>query len=533
MHELQNESRDSPRRHETSQLKNTSTDVSIVQKITSRLVDRIGTHRYDMWFRDTRFAVEQDRVKVSAANSFIARWIESNFTDDIRSAADAAFGKRSSDTSLQVDIVHVPVNGDANGSTQRPGDDAANPTAGRNGHAPDGEDLARSSRSDERPVRRRNSPRLRRLDDFVVSDTNRVAYGAARQLAEGKNNSHHSPLFLHGPCGVGKTHLLQGACRRYADLWRVSGSTVRYVTAEQFTNEYITAVRSGRIDDFRRRMRRLELLAIDDVHFLSSKERTQVEFLHTFDEISMSGARVIIASDSHPRQLRRLNKALVNRMLSGMIVQIELPDLDLRRRLSRKLAYERGLDITEQAIEMIASECAGSIRELEGAMNKLVALRATMQQHARVNGSPAAAAPSTNETGRDNEPIGMTMIQHLFGDQAHTTSSPVRMATIIDSVCERLAVSRSELLGNGRHKRVVLARSLISYLGKKLTTHSFPEIAVALGRPNHSTVHHANRRVCQQLESNALVELENSGKSIPLAELVNQLRQQIIRKHRE
>lgn len=500
------------------------TDTSLVQKITKQLARRIGEHRFDMWFSDARFTLDRGRIAVSAANTFMARWIESNFTDDLRSAASTALGR---DAEVCVNVTDDAFNGYAP-APERPGVNTSTTNSRPNDAAPIDAPSQPPSRRDHRSPRRSTAPRLRRLTDFVVSDTNRIAYGAARQLAESKAGSHHSPLFVHGPCGVGKTHLLQGACRHYTDARAAAHGSVRYVTAEQFTNEYITAVRTGRIDDFRRRMRRLELLAIDDVHFLSNKERTQVEFLHTFDEINMSGARVIIASDSHPRQLRRLNKALVNRMLSGMIVQIELPDLDLRRRLAKKLADARGLNITTSALEVIAHECTGSIRELEGAINKILALRASIQQNCGPNG-----ASHNGHACSPNEPIGLLMVQQLFNNHVDATRSPIRLATIIDAVCERLNVTRGELMASGRHKRVVLARSLIAYLGKKMTTHSFPEIAAAIGRRNHSTVHNANRRMCEQLEQNACVDLDGERGSMPLDELVNQLKQRIVREHRD
>jgi chromosomal replication initiator protein len=522
MQQVSHESTDSHRNVHTTDNQCTT---SIVQQITHQLASRIGSHRFDMWFCDTRFRVDQHRVEVAVANPFIARWIESNFTNDIRSACCVALGREAE---VNVEVTHVDPPDAPNGN-HRPGADASAATSRHNGIEPRTDLTPRRPDRDAPRGRRNHSPRMRQLDDFVVSETNRVAYGAARQIAEAKNGSHHSPLFIHGPCGVGKTHLLQGACRHYARAWGASSNSVRYVTAEQFTNEYITAVRNGRIDEFRRRMRRLELLAIDDVHFLSNKERTQVEFLHTFDEIIMSGARVVIASDSHPRQLRRINKALVNRMLSGMIVQIELPDLDLRRRLAQKLARDRGLTISDQAIDVIARECTGSIRELEGAINKLLALRASLNQHHGTNGT----ANSNGSATASNDQIGLVMVQQLFQSQAFNTNTPVRISTIIEVICERLGVIRSELMASGRHKRVVLARSLITYLAKKMTTHSFPEIAAAIGRRNHSTVHNANRRMCEQLEANVHVDLDGRDGSILLAELVNQLKQQIIRRQRD
>jgi chromosomal replication initiator protein len=519
MDHLPHESSDSSRSTHNS---NTDSSDTLVQSITTQLASRLGNHRYDMWFRDASIDIDREnhRLRVATANPFIARWISSHFAAELHSVASDAAGRAMQ---IDVEVTTARSNGHsshlaANHDRSRNG--AATPAAAgsNNGH--------HSPRSlhNGRPGRRPNGPRWRRLDDFVVSDTNRVAYGAARQIAEAESGATHSPLFIHGPCGVGKTHLLQATCRHYLEVWKPRPSAARYVTAEQFTNEYISAVRGNRLDEFRRRMRRLELLAIDDVHFLSSKERTQVEFLHTFDEINLSGARVVIASDSHPRQLRQLNQALVNRLLSGMIVQIDLPDLELRRRVAQQLAAARGLAITEQALDAIARECTGSIRELEGMINQLIALLASMRKSAERDGR----SESNGEGGAVNDRIGLVIVQQLLQQKSPRTTSPIRIATIIEAVCRRLNVARAELLATGRHKRVVLARSLIAYLAKEMTTRSFPEIAHALGRRNHSTFHNAHRRLREQLGRGESVEIEGDDRPIPLEELANQLKQRIV-----
>jgi len=213
------------------------------------------------------------------------------------------------------------------------------------------------------------STTLRRLEDFVVGESNRLAFAASLQVADGASDA-PGILFLHGDCGVGKTHLLQGIVRRRTQ--RAPRQVVRYVTAEHFTNEYIAAVRDGSLDQFRKRLRRVDLLAIDDIHFFANKSATQAEFLHTIDAIDLTGARVALVSDEHPRHIRKFSQSLVSRFLSGMVVRVERPDRDTRSQLVRRLARERGLDLTAAAEDLVAGRCAGSIREIEGAITRRV-----------------------------------------------------------------------------------------------------------------------------------------------------------------
>jgi chromosomal replication initiator protein len=212
--------------------------------------------------------------------------------------------------------------------------------------------------------------RWHRFDDFVVGDSNRVAFEAARRLADDQLGGIRS-ILLHGGCGVGKTHLLQALC--CARRARFPREQIRYTTGEQFTNDYIQSVRAGTIEQFRARIRKLDLLAIDDVHFLSNKGATQAEFLHTIDAIGLAGARVAIATDAHPRALRSFSEALVSRLLAGMVVQVEAPDRETRESLVVRLAAARGVLLEPMAAAAVADRAIGSVREIEGALARIAA----------------------------------------------------------------------------------------------------------------------------------------------------------------
>ena len=444
---------------------------AVTRRISERLAERIGKHTYHMWFGNTtRLQVEGSCVRVATDNRFVADWIDRHFRAELTSAAREALGDRA-----HIDLRVAP---DLFGNDDRPTPRTppAKPYAGP-----------------------RPGTALRRLDNFIVGTSNRLAFTAAVRIAEGAAGS-TAPLYIHGECGVGKTHLLQGIAHAVRDR-------ARYVTAEQFTNEYINALRTNAIDGFRRRTRKLSLLAIDDVHFLSNKTATQREFLHTINAIDLSGSRLVLASNDHPLRLG-FAEALSSRFVAGMVAGIERPDRETRIALIHKLAAARGLRVSDIAAERIAGHCVGSVREIEGAVNKLAALQAV--------------------TGGHGAEVGVVAVEQVFNDGSWRPKTRLHVNTVIDTVCARMVVGRAELMGSGRHRRVVAARGLVAYLARTLTTLSYPEIAHALGRKHHSTVHTAVGRVTRQLKHRTRIEVSEHGDSVCLRELLDQLRHEIL-----
>ncbi|UCD76376.1 MAG: AAA family ATPase [Phycisphaerales bacterium] len=480
---------------------------------TEKLADRIGSHKYDMWFGHAELRVDGQTVEVATDSQFVARWIDAHFSRDLRGVAREMLGEQAEIT------VHVAPDVCGRRDGARPSGHRTSPEKPHR-TGPGVSELPRGGAPDL-PCRseghRGNRRRFRQLEDFVVGPSNRLAFAAACRIAQQSDALGCSPMFIHGGCGLGKTHLLQGICRRYASLTGYR-SAVRYVTGEQFTNEYIAAVRNNTLDRFRRKVRRLDLLAIDDVHFLANKLRTQNEFLHTIDEIGLTGSRIVLASDEHPRHIKRFSQALISRFLSGMVVQIDPPHRQTRLELIHRLAPVRRLKVNDAAAELIASRCLGSVRELEGAITKLSAL-ATLA-------ASAPDVPLNNICRRADSPglreVGTTLVQQLFRNESRNSTGPIRMATVVEVVCRSLGVQRNDLMGSSRHRRVVLARGLVAHLARELTTHSYPEIAEALGRVHHSTIHTAAQRLRKQLEQNVAVNPGGGEEPMELKELVDQ-----------
>lgn len=334
--------------------------------------------------------------------------------------------------------------------------------------------------------------RRHRLEDFVVGVSNRLAHAAAVRIAENEQVASLSPLFIHSACGMGKTHLLQGIAARFQETH--PGAKVRCVSAETFTNEFIASLKAGAIEGFRRTHRRLALLCIDDVHFLANKEATQTELLHTLDAVGFDRARIVLASDEHPRDIRKLSSALASRFMSGAVLRIEEPDPALRFDLAVKLSARKGLGLDESGARALASANWKSVRELEGLFMQLLAVSRLMPDlgaGGRLDASAVRRALDVSGTRSSSQPA--------FGSAARPRR-PVPVALIQAEVARRLRVELSDMAGKGRHPRVVLARSIVVHLARRLTTLSFPEIARAMNRPNHSSVITAHNRLLSQLK---------------------------------
>ena len=376
----------------------------------------------------------------------------------------------------------------------------------------------RSAATEPRIFRSHRGPRYD-FDTFIVGPENRLAHSASYGVARGDHRL--SPLFIHGSCGLGKTHLLQSVANRYRR--EHPGAQVRCLTAESFTNDFITATRTGTLDQFRARYRGVDMLCIDDVHFLASKTGTQNELLHTFDAIGMSGKLVALASDEHPRAISRLSAALVSRFMSGAVVKLDAPGEALRLELLSAFAERRGLTLEPAALQMLSDRAArsagavgASVRDIEALVNQV--------------GAAYRLLPELHGGGQDGR-IGATLAARALGltesSQGACAHRPMRIQAVIERCCAALGVGHDEFIGRGRHKRVVLTRALTVMLARELTNHSYPEIARAMGRPNHSTVITAFKRIEQQIASGERVSLGPDQVEIDVRDLAARIRREL------
>lgn len=492
--------RSEPRVERTSRSETRSRVAESDPSIMDRVRAEVGDAHYARYFAgQARVRMGADGIEVAVGTDYLASLIERRFGDHLRRAfrgrrVERAPGVASPDgpgdaPQAREPAVTVHVDKDLLPVTTPPTGQAANaPTPASTvtpGALRRGAGIAKPS-----------------LDQFLVGTSNRLAYSAANQMAGGTLTG---SLFIHGPCGVGKSHLLQGLAARYQE--RHPGAAVRYLTAEAFTNEYIAAVRANKIDAFRKAYRRLDLLCIDDVHFVAGKEKTEFELLHTFDAIGLEGARVALASDAHPKDIARLNAKLASRFLHGALARIDPPDAELRARLVRALAERRGLRLEDPAAALIIERCSRSIgdgqgvsvREIDGVLIQIEAVSRLLPEFASPDGRVGVVLV--------RQALGLAEPDRFAGVEARARR-PVAIETIMREVCRALAVDVGELMGRGRHKRVVLARAVCSHLARRLTTLSFPEIARGMGRPNHSTIITAYKRLEGQMAKDGGGRLE-------------------------
>jgi chromosomal replication initiator protein DnaA len=308
------------------------------------------------------------------------------------------------------------------------------------------------------------------FDTFVIGSSNRFAHAAAVAVAEAPAKA-YNPLFIYGESGLGKTHLLHAIGRYTQSLF--AGHRARYVSAEEFTNEFINSVRDGRGDQFRRSYRDLDLLLFDDIQFLEGKEQTQEEFFHTFNTLYNANKQIVIASDRSPHQLATLDNRLRSRLEAGLVVDLRAPELENRIAiLSKKAAHER-LDAPPEVLEFIAGRVTSNIRELEGALNRVTAFASLNRQSVDVE-------------------LTQAVLRDLV---ANTGWSDVAAATIMEQTAEYFGTTVEDLCGSSRSQVLVTARQMAMYLCWELTDLSLPKIGSLFGGRDHTTVMHACRKI--------------------------------------
>ncbi|AGF71019.1 chromosomal replication initiator protein DnaA [Corynebacterium halotolerans] len=312
------------------------------------------------------------------------------------------------------------------------------------------------------------------FENFVIGSSNRFANGAAVAVAENPARA-YNPLFIWGGSGLGKTHLLHAA-GNYAQVLQ-PGLRVKYVSSEEFTNDYINSVRDDRQESFKRRYRNLDILMVDDIQFLQGKEGTQEEFFHTFNALHQADKQIILSSDRPPKQLTTLEDRLRTRFEGGLITDVQPPDLETRIAILMKKAQADGTRVDRDVLEMIASRFESSIRELEGALIRVSAYSSLV-----------------------NEPINREMaeiaLRDILPDAADVEITP---AAIMEVTAEYFNISMETLTGAGKTRAVAHARQLAMYLCRELTDFSLPKIGDQFGGKDHTTVMYAERKIRKEM----------------------------------
>ena len=450
---------------------------------------------FETWLRDTALVeVDDTRFRISVPNGFAKDWLESRYRSLISQTLGRIVGY-----GVQVDFVvgtTEPAADDAEAAGNESRDESVDGVPVAVGPGPS----ARSAEAAPASMRQAGapapSPQVRveptrvggdggasninpryTFSNFIVGSANRLAHAASLSVAERPGHA-YNPLFLYGGVGLGKTHLMHAIGNQV--MAKFPRKRVVYATSEKFTNEFITSIQQGKIDEFRSRYRRIDLLLIDDIQFIADKERTQEEFFHTFNAIHEDGKQIVLSSDRPPKAILTLEERLRSRFEWGLIADLTAPDLETRIAILRAKAEEGAVPISSDVIEFIARKVVSNIRELEGALNRIVAY------------ASMGAMPISIE-------LAQAVLSNVLYNPKKRQITPERIAK---AVSEYYGVDLEQLRGQKRDKAIVVPRQIAMFLMREETDVSLLRIGAELGNRDHSTVLHACDKITRESAGN-------------------------------
>jgi chromosomal replication initiator protein len=441
------------------------------QQALHELESQVDRESFSTWFSPTKYAkFDNKRLIVSVPNSSCQNWLLANYLDEITAALRKLTHDDEIKVEFRVEADTAQLEMDLYSSARAPAGSTAVSTApSPSGEVPGVEFFETTL-----------NPRYT-FDNFVVGANNGFAHAAALAVAEPGVRS-YNPLFIYGGTGLGKTHLMQAIGHRY----QINHATHRviYVTSEQFVNSFIDATMKNRYNEFRAHYRGADLLLVDDIHFLMGKERTQVEFFHTFNHLHQFGRQIVISSDRQPKELATLTERLRSRFEWGLTVDIEPPDLEMRMAILKKKAEEFQLDTDIDVLLYIAERVQSNIRELEGVLLRLKVYNRLHTRHVDL-------------------PTAKKILGHLLVGHA---AARINVDTILQCVCDYFELKANDVIGACRMKKFAFPRHVAQYLSRELAGLSLPEIGARFGGKDHSTVLHAYRKIERLMKTDPNVQ---------------------------
>lgn len=446
----------------------------------------VDHHEFEQWFSGVQFDGLKDGVlALTARNEFVKDWVRKKFETPLVQTLQVLSGREVivrwvTDQNVEHPVCSAPESGDA----KRPGrlrmEDRQPPQSGSAAPQPESQpEPANGSLPNARPRGAPHIANMRReqlidkhtFKNFVVGPSNELAYAAA-VAAAGGGGPRYNPLFICGPTGLGKTHLMHAIALQV--LYDRPDACVLYVSAERFTNQFIEALQHHSMEAFRKRYRsECDLLLVDDIQFLAGREQTQEEFFHTFNALHDSDKPIVVSSDKYPQDLQKMPERLISRFNSGLVADIQTPALETRVAIVRKKAALEGIPLDDDVAVLLAQTFKSNVRELEGSLIRLAAKSSLM------GGQPINLEFARNEVA-------------VVGQRAPEVRS---VADIQTAVCGHFRVTNDALLSKDRHKSVAFARQVAMYLCRQRLKCSFPELGRAFGNRDHTTVMSAVRRV--------------------------------------
>jgi len=412
---------------------------------------------FTTWFKDTFISsFEEDMVIICVPNSFTKAWLEKKYHKEITTALESVLNKKLKEIIYKVETKKTNPVGDLLKKI-KPQSQNEEPAA------------------EPLPMNRFGLNGRCTFDNFIVGKGNELAHAACQAVAANPGQA-YNPLFIYGGVGLGKTHLIQAIGHMLAK----KTDKILYVSSEKFTNDYIQAVRSGQAKDFKDRYRNVDLLLVDDVQFMAGKDGTQEEFFHTFNELHQTNKQIVLTSDRPPKSIPALEKRLLSRFEWGMIADVGQPDIETRLAILEKKCKEKNYPVERDVLLYIASNVQNNIRELEGALNRLVAF------HEFNNQKPSLETAKSILAGI------------LTNFQQKSTSAK----TIIDAVSRFYDINLRDITGQSRKKELVAPRQITMFLLRTEINASYPTIGQELGGRDHTTAMHAHSKITREVEEN-------------------------------
>lgn len=419
------------------------------QETLEDIEGKLSKPSFDMWLAQTEvLSFEEDTLIIGTPNIFVRNWLEQHYASFIQQSIEQVTG-------MKIDVKFI-----------LPEDNAASHEIkqAKNTTSPPGQ----HDRQDDLQSSLLNTKYT--FDSFVIGPGNRFAHAASLAVAEAPAKS-YNPLFIYGGVGLGKTHLMQ-AIGHYV-LQHMPGMRVVYLTSEKFTNEFIHAIRDNQAVEFRNKYRNVDILLIDDIQFIAGKEQTQEEFFHTFNALHEASKQIVISSDRPPKEIPRLEDRLRSRFEWGLITDIQPPDLETRIAILHKKAKGEGFDISDDVMVYIANQIDSNIRELEGALIRIVAYSSLTNRDVDVDVAAEAL--------KDIVP--------------HKQPKVITIRDIQQIVCSHFGLRIEDIKSKRRTKSVAFPRQIAMYLARKLTDASLPKIGEEFGGRDHTTVIHAYDKI--------------------------------------
>lgn len=439
------------------------TNYEIWQAVLAEFELSLSKANFTTWFKSTGISqYENGHVIICVPNAFTKSWLEKKYHSKIVQILERVTGKAVKKVDYSVDNIKNIKEEECSPAEQLKVSTATTPL-----YTPPKKNIM---------IQQFGLNQKYMFETFVVGKGNELAHAAAQAVAQRPGEA-YNPLFIYGGVGLGKTHLIQAIGQ--AMLKNNPQTKILYVSSEKFTNEFVMSVKEGRAREFKDRYRNVDLLLIDDIQFIGGKEQTQEEFFHTFNELHQQGKQVVLTSDRPPKAIPALEDRLRSRFEWGMIVDISAPDLETRIAILQKKTQEKNLDISEQMLRTIATNIQSNIRELEGALNKVMAY------HELKNIKP------TEESIKE--------ILGSFNEKSMRRSLTPR--ELIKEVTRYFDIAVEDITGKSREKRLAFPRQIIMYLLREELKLSYPSIGDELGGRDHTTAMHAHTKILTELEN--------------------------------